>query len=76
MTVLLENLPSAEKIAGKSTLQQFIEIGEERGLERGLERAITALMLNKPDFSDQQIASLLSVDLDFVKKVRLKSLQN
>jgi hypothetical protein len=37
MTLLIDRLPSAEVKVGKSTLQQFIDIGEERGIERGME---------------------------------------
>jgi hypothetical protein len=72
MTVLLENLPTAEKIAGKTTYQQILEKGEEKGMEKGMEKIILNIIISKPDYSDNQIASLCGVDVLLVSTLRNK----
>jgi hypothetical protein len=68
MAVLLENLPSAEKNAGKTTYQQILEKGEEKGMEK----IILNIIISKPDYSDNQIASLCGVDVLLVSTLRNK----
>ena len=57
--------------------QEGFEIGMDEGIEKGIEkgrqeaqRAIVANLLAGTEFSDDKIASLANVSVDFVEQVR------
>jgi hypothetical protein len=75
MNVLLETLPYSEQVIGKTTYQQFVEIGEARAkaeAEVKIEAIISAIILNQPNMTDEQIAKMYFIELDLVQRLRKK----
>jgi len=59
--------------------EEGIEIGMEKGIEEGMEkgrhqerRTFVENLLSETEFSDEKIAGLANVTVDFVKEVRMK----
>jgi Putative transposase, YhgA-like len=74
-------LDRERRMARKEGLQEGRQVGLEKGLEQGLEQgkeitnyenkvAFTKSLLTQTDFSDEKIADLVGVDIEFVKKVK------
>lgn len=68
MTHLLESLPQAEQVVGKTTYQQFLEKGEAIGMKK----IITTILANNPQMSDEQIARLCGIEIQIIKELREK----
>lgn len=70
---ILEPLPLTLKAKVMSTLDILIDKGRREGVETGVEKTqlkIISNLIKSSSLSDEQIASVADVKLDFVRKVR------
>ncbi|MCW5922746.1 MAG: Rpn family recombination-promoting nuclease/putative transposase [Saprospiraceae bacterium] len=71
-------LPQPQEQKAKTVIEQFrekfqkegMEKGMEKGMEVAMEKSIRQIMLKRPQMPDEEIADLLDVSLEKVKKVR------
>ncbi len=63
---LIQTLPPPLERRAKTTYEQILE----EGIEKGIEKALLAFIRKNPDWSDEQLAAVFEVSLDIVQKVR------
>lgn len=54
----------------KQGLEQGLEQGIEQGLEQGLEHAVIAVLRKFPQWTDEQVAELLNIQISLVRLIR------
>lgn len=75
---IIPNLPLALKNTAMSTAEQLHQSGLQKGLQKGREEGreetmretIITIMHTSPDFSDEQIAAILRLQVEFIREIR------
>jgi predicted transposase/invertase (TIGR01784 family) len=70
MMNLIQTLPPPYEQHAKSTYEQILEEGFEKGLEKGREEILRAFLRKNPEWSDEQVAAVFEVSIEWVRNIR------